>query len=157
VEASHISQGGSNGAVTSRNHKDDESESSGELETMENTKDFSRGGSVNLPELLERLENDRELLRDLLTIFKEDFPVRLQALQDAVAHQDLKRATVESHSLKGMLANLAVTKAAAAAAQLEELAHAGIQSSIDDALAAFEQEVQGLLPEMESYMVEVQT
>jgi HPt (histidine-containing phosphotransfer) domain-containing protein len=124
---------------------------------MENAGDCSQRGRVNLPELLERLDNDRELLRDLLTIFKGDFPLRLLALQEAVAHQDLKRAATESHALKGMLANMAVTKAAAAAAQVEELAHGGVQSSIDDALAAFQREVEGLLPEMESYMAEVQT
>jgi hypothetical protein len=28
----------------------------------------------NLTELLERIENDQELLRELLNIFKEDFP-----------------------------------------------------------------------------------
>ena len=35
-------------------------------------------------ELLARVENDRELLRDLLTIFKEEFPLQLRALREAV-------------------------------------------------------------------------
>jgi len=35
-------------------------------------------------ELLARVENDRELLRDLLTIFKEDFPRQLLTLREAV-------------------------------------------------------------------------
>jgi hypothetical protein len=53
-----------------------------------------------------------------------------------------------------MLSNFAVTKAAAAIARLEQLARAGEISSLRDALAAFEKEVQGLLPEMESYLAE---
>ena len=123
---------------------------------MEKSQNISQGSSVNLPELLSRLDNDRELLHDLLTIFKDDFPGHLQALQEAVARQDMKQTAVVSHTLKGMLSNLAVTRAAAAAAQLEQFAHDGANASLQQALAAFEQEVQGLLPEMETYMAEVQ-
>jgi two-component system, sensor histidine kinase and response regulator len=110
--------------------------------------------SVNLGELLARVDNDRELLCDLLSIFKREFPDQLTSLQTAVAGNDAAQAARVSHTLKGMLANLAVTKAAASASRLERLARAGENSSLGDALAAFEKEVQGLLPEMESYMAE---
>jgi HPt (histidine-containing phosphotransfer) domain-containing protein len=122
---------------------------------MEEVQNFSQNARVNLPELLSRVDNDRELLCDLLTIFKEDFPRHLRALQEAVASQDLKQITIVSHTLKGMLANLAVARAATAVARLEELAHEGVGAAIQEALAAFELEVQGLLPEMETYMAEV--
>ncbi len=118
------------------------------------TKGTAPGHRVNLPELLARLDDDRELLRDLLSIFKEDFPGHLQALREAVERQDMKQAMVVSHTLKGMLANLAVTKAAASAAQLEQLAAGGREVPLKEALAAFEGEVEGLLPEMETYMAE---
>lgn len=120
---------------------------------MEKVQNCSQNARVNLPELLSRVDNDRELLCDLLTIFKEDFPRHLRGLQEAVASQDLKQTMIVSHTLKGMLANLAVTRAAAAVAQLEELAHEG--AATQQALALFELEVQGLLPEMETYMAEV--
>lgn len=120
---------------------------------MEKVQNCSQNARVNLPELLSRVDNDRELLCDLLTIFKEDFPRHLRGLQEAVANQDLKQTMIVSHTLKGMLANLAVTRAAAAVAQLEELAHEG--AATQQALALFELEVQGLLPEMETYMAEV--
>ncbi len=110
--------------------------------------------SVNLSELLARVDNDRELLRDLLSIFKREFPDHLTSLQNAVAGNDAVQAARISHTLKGMLANLAVTKAAASASRLERLARAGEISSLGDALATFEKEVAGLLPEMESYMAE---
>ena len=110
--------------------------------------------SVNLGELLARVDNDRELLCDLLSIFKREFPDQLTSLQTAVAGNDAALAARVSHTLKGMLANLAVTKAAASANRLERLARAGEISSLRDALAAFEKDVQGLLPEMESYMAE---
>src|SRR5882724_7596881 len=124
---------------------------------MEKLQNCSQNGRVDLLELLARLDNDRELLRDLVTIFKEDFPRHLLALQDAVAGQDMKQITMVSHTLRGMLSNLAVTKAAAAAGQLEELARSGAGASIPETLAAFEREVQGLLPEMETYIAEVRS
>jgi len=121
---------------------------------MQETKGPAPGNRINLPELLARLDDDRELLRDLLSTFKEDFPGHLQALREAVERQDMKQATVVSHTLKGMLSNLAVTKAAATAAQLEHLASGGREVPLKEALAAFEREVEGLLPEMKTYMAE---
>jgi HPt (histidine-containing phosphotransfer) domain-containing protein len=122
---------------------------------MDKARDMSQGDSINFPELLSRVDNDRELLLDLFAIFKDDFPRHLQALQDAVSRDDMKQIATVSHTLKGMLLNLAVTRAAKGAAQLEELAHSGENISVRNALAAFEMEVQGLLPEMEAYTAEV--
>lgn len=110
--------------------------------------------SVNLPELLARVGNDRELLRDLISIFKEEFPRDLKSLRDAVTRSDSAEVVSVSHTLKGMLSNLAVSRAAAAAARLEQLARLGERVSFPDAFAAFEREVHGLLMEMENYMAE---
>jgi len=112
----------------------------------------TESASVNLSELLARVDHDRALLCELLSIFKREFPDQLASLQKAVAGNDAAQAARISHMLKGMLANLAVTKAADSASRLERLARAGEIASLGDALAGFEKEVQGLLPEMESYM-----
>jgi HPt (histidine-containing phosphotransfer) domain-containing protein len=122
---------------------------------MEKVRNHSQRSRVDLPELLNRVDNDRELLHDLLTIFKEEFPRHLQALHDAVTSQDMTQTRVVSHTLKGMLSNLAVTGAATAAAQLEQLADDGAKASLQEAFTAFELQVQGLLPEMETHMAEV--
>jgi HPt (histidine-containing phosphotransfer) domain-containing protein len=122
---------------------------------MDKAHSVSQASRVNLPELLSRVDNDRELLLDLLTIFKEEFPRLLQTLHDAVALQDLKQTSAVSHTLKGMLLNMSIPRAAAAAALLERLAQEETKTSVPEAFAAFEMEVQGLLPEMESCMGEV--
>jgi hypothetical protein len=54
------------------------------------------------------------------------------------------------------LSNLAVNRAAAAAGYLEQLAREGAKAALPEAFAAFENEVHGLLPEMETYIVEVE-
>ncbi len=112
----------------------------------------SEASCVNWTELLARVDNDRELLCDLLSIFKREFPEHLRALRNAVAGNDFALTVRVSHTLKGMLANMAVTKAADYASHLERLARAGDIASLSGAFDAFEKEVQGLLPEMETYM-----
>ena len=114
----------------------------------------SEASCVNWSELLARVDNDRELLCDLLSIFKREFPEHLQALRNAVACNDSALAARVSHTLKGMLANMAVTKAADYASRLERLARAGEIASLGGAFDVFEKEVQGLLPEMENYTAE---
>jgi HPt (histidine-containing phosphotransfer) domain-containing protein len=122
---------------------------------MEKTKSCSQGARVDLAELLIRLDDDRELLRDLVIIFRDDFPRLSGALQQAVECQDMKNISILSHTLKGMLATLAVTRAASAAAQLEQMALAGVSAPVEEAFRAFELEVDGLLTEMETYVAVV--
>jgi len=111
--------------------------------------------AVNFSELLARVDNDRDLLRDLLAIFKDEFPGYLKSLGEAVTRKDALQTASVSHTLKGMLANLAASRAAASASQLEQLARVADLASLPAAFAEFEREVRGLLPEMEHYMSEV--
>jgi HPt (histidine-containing phosphotransfer) domain-containing protein len=122
---------------------------------MEKVQKYSQRPRLDMPELLNRVDNDRELVHDLLAIFKEEFPPQLQALHDAVASEDMTQTRVVSHTLKGMLSNLSITGAAKAAGKLEQLAHDGTKASLQEAFTAFELQVQGLLPEMETHMAEV--
>ena len=112
--------------------------------------------AVNFAELLARVEDDRELLRDLLLIFKQEFPRHLQALQEAVSRGESAQVASVSHTLKGMLANLGATPAAVCAAELEQIARAKDTASLAKALVPLEHETKRLLPEMEAYLLEAQ-
>jgi HPt (histidine-containing phosphotransfer) domain-containing protein len=126
-----------------------------ELITM-NEKEQGLSESVwNVAELLERVDNDQELLRELLAIFKEDFPESFQSLKTAVTSGDLKSASRLSHTLKGMLSSLGATRAAAAASRLEALSSTEETAPLRDALNSLESEADRLLPELEAYMPEV--
>ncbi len=106
-------------------------------------------------ELLARVDNDRELLHDLLTIFKEEFPRHLQALREAVDSGDGKRVAAAAHTLKGMFLNLAASQAAAAAGRLEEMGCSGEASGFQEAFLAFERDAMTLLPQLDACMAEV--
>jgi HPt (histidine-containing phosphotransfer) domain-containing protein len=110
---------------------------------------------INVGELLARVENDRELMRDLFSIFKEEFPERYQALREAVDSLDARRVTTEAHTLKGMLANLAAAEAAGAAAELERLARNGETAKLRESLRNFECMADELARQVDSFTAEV--
>jgi HPt (histidine-containing phosphotransfer) domain-containing protein len=110
------------------------------------------GSAFNFADLLDRVENDRELLRDLLAIFKQDSPRHLLSLKEAVLHLEMKQVQASSHTLKGMLSNLSMDRAADAAANLEQMGRHGERAGLKDALTLLEQEVADLIPMVDSYL-----
>jgi HPt (histidine-containing phosphotransfer) domain-containing protein len=110
---------------------------------------------INTKELLARVENDRDLMRDLLSIFKEEFPQHHRALQEAVQNLDAARVAAEAHTLKGMLSNLAIHEAAGAASRLENIGRSGETEKLGAALGTFDKIVEEVLAQLESYMAEV--
>jgi HPt (histidine-containing phosphotransfer) domain-containing protein len=121
---------------------------------MQNPVQNTAGLAVNFAELLERVENDHELLGDLLTIFKRDFPRHRDSLIEAIARAEMKQVETSSHTLKGMFSSLAMTRAAAAAAHLEQMGRNRERAGLEDALAHLEHELASLLPELDAYLKE---
>jgi HPt (histidine-containing phosphotransfer) domain-containing protein len=113
--------------------------------------------STSLDELLTRVEHDRELLRELVDIFKADLPKQMFALRYAISRADLVACERSSHALKGMLLGLTAKRAAAAAARLEQLARARDAEALSSALVALDNEVALLVPELESHLAKVQS
>jgi len=125
---------------------------------MKKAKEIPSEPAWNQAELLERADDDQELIRELLTIFKEDFPRTIQSLESAVAGGNMKNTASLSHGLKGMLSNLGAGRAAGAAARLEVLAAGGEKASLVDvqnALKGLEREGACLMAELDVYMTEV--
>lgn len=110
---------------------------------------------IDFEELLERTENDRELMRDLLTIFKEEFPQRLEALSEAVASLNAAKVVLEAHALKGMLSNLAAIEAAAAVAELERFGRNNETSRFPESFSHFEVIAKELSRQVKASMTEV--
>jgi HPt (histidine-containing phosphotransfer) domain-containing protein len=110
---------------------------------------------LNLSELLARVENDCELLRELIGIAKVEIPSLLSLLCEAVAQADVKNIETSGHTLKGMLLHLAATRAAAAAGRLEQLGRSGDTATLRSAVAILESEVARLMPELEACMANI--
>jgi two-component system, sensor histidine kinase and response regulator len=110
---------------------------------------------IDVTELLARVGDDRDLIRDLLLIFREEFPAHLQAMRDAVNSMDAEKVAAEAHALKGMLSNLAANPAAAAAARLEQLGRNREVSQFQEAFGSFEEISKELLLQLDVCMAEV--
>lgn len=99
---------------------------------------------MNLPDLLARVENDRELLAELFLMLQEELPRLQSALHHALDAADQPSAASAAHALKGLLANMSMEKGASLAATIETASRAGDMSVIENAGAAFELEMAGL-------------
>ena len=119
---------------------------------MANQKDLFSECAVDFPDLLTRVDNDRELVRELFDMFKKEFPHLLKSLREYVRCGDMGGVETTSHTLKGMLASLSVTRASAAAARLEQIGRSEDRSKLVEALTNFEHEATGLLSELDAYL-----
>jgi HPt (histidine-containing phosphotransfer) domain-containing protein len=73
----------------------------------------------NRQELMERLDNDQDFLRELLGIFRIDSVANLQNAKSAMEGGDMPGLMRSAHTLKGMLRNLSMNHAAEIAHVLE--------------------------------------
>jgi HPt (histidine-containing phosphotransfer) domain-containing protein len=117
--------------------------------------DNSAAAHWNIQDLLERLDNDRAFLCELLTIFRQDSETSMSTAKQALTVKDLRGLERAAHTLKGMMRNLAMDHSADVAGNLETAAREG---KIEAAVALFKQlehAMQQLLPEVDAQLAEV--
>lgn len=112
---------------------------------------------VNLPELLDRVEGDEDLLRELLVLFQEDLPGSRDAMQIAIDRGDLGEIERAAHKLKGMLANLSAKSTVLLAAEIEATARAGNTLKIPELVSAFEAQITAFSVALDSFMASAST
>lgn len=80
---------------------------------------------VDISAALRWVDDDRELLAELIEIFLEDCPQRLQELDHAVKEGNASGVRQAAHSLKGMVTGFDANSAHGLAAEMEGLGKAG--------------------------------
>ncbi|MFT4114518.1 response regulator [Silvibacterium sp.] len=110
--------------------------------------------SIDVSQLLDRIDDDRALLADLNEIFRADYPNHIKMLQRAIDDRNAADVQRIGHMMKGALSNLSATRAAELAAHLEEMGKggqlAGTQVLLDDLakeLVSVQQVLDYLCPE----------
>ena len=93
---------------------------------------------IDLKDFMERVQDDKELLLELLDIFQEDFVGKRQSLNEALQTKDLNKIKEVAHSLKGASGNISAKEMHANFIRLEQLAKtsdfvqmSGVLQSID--------------------------
>jgi len=108
---------------------------------MTHAKNATRDSGVDLPELLARVEYDRNFLREIFELFREEFPPLNVALHEAVKCGNLVEIRVVAHTMTGMLASLSFTKASASAMRIGRMARENKPQDIPDEIARLERNV----------------
>ena len=119
-------------------------------------RDGSLQDAMDLQELLIRVDNDRDLVIELIAIFKKKYPPLLLLLQESIACQDTNRVETTSHALRGMLSCLSASRAVALAKRLEQMGRDGKTWEMTDLLTLFENELANLMPELDEYSTKVE-
>ena len=90
---------------------------------------------IDISQLLDRIEDDRALLGELVELFRDDYPMHLQAAQKAIDEHNPDELERAGHTLKGALGNLSAKQASALALDLEMMGKANelgnSQSTLD--------------------------
>jgi signal transduction histidine kinase/ActR/RegA family two-component response regulator/HPt (histidine-containing phosphotransfer) domain-containing protein len=97
------------------------------------------GPVLDAEALLRRLDGDRDLLRDLATMFHEDGPIYLSRVRSALLDRDGAAVAGALHTLRGAAGNFAAGEVVAIARQLETLATTNNFGSVEAQLRALEQ------------------
>ncbi len=101
--------------------------------------------SLNVNELMERIDHDTELLAELAEIFRGDYPVQLAGARRALDDQDPEALRRYAHALKGALGNLAAKSASCLAASLEDMGKTGDLGDAEMTLAQLQAELQSVV------------
>jgi CheY-like chemotaxis protein len=111
--------------------------------------------SVNVDELLERLDGDRVFLAELTELFRADYPRQVRAIHEAIQRNDASGVKQASHALKGALSNLAASEAREVAARLERLGASGDLGTARTSLQELEKELSRTMESLDALCQEI--
>ena len=100
--------------------------------------------ALDEPALLDRLNGDEHLLRELIEVFEADCPRMQESIKNAIAAGDTSALRIAAHKLKGSVANFSAHEAHAAALRLENLARQQNLRATPGAAAALDKELNRL-------------
>ncbi|MEM7456688.1 MAG: response regulator [Planctomycetota bacterium] len=100
----------------------------------------------------ETVGGDRNLLRDLISVFLEDRERMVADIQSAIETQNAKELRVSAHSLKGALNHLGARQAADIALALEETGSSGTTDGAPQKLTSFLESLKMVVKEFEKFL-----
>jgi HPt (histidine-containing phosphotransfer) domain-containing protein len=99
------------------------------------------GAAMEGKALLEYLDNDPQLLREVIGVFLADCPQRIAELRTAVMARNLVQIVSASHALRGSVGTFGAKKAIEAARELESIGRQEKLKGIEEAFSALEREL----------------
>ena len=122
-----------------------------ELETIEvdtvqvdTPRETAVEGPIDAADLLARVNGDRELLAELVELFRGDYPKLLEEIRSALGRGDAEALRHAAHTLKGAVGNFSAESAVEAARNLEDIGREDDLSGAEAAVHTLEQELEQL-------------
>jgi HPt (histidine-containing phosphotransfer) domain-containing protein len=94
--------------------------------------------------LLERLDGDEEIFKEIIETFLEDAPNQIEKLKKALQEADANRVERQAHLLKGAALNIGGNGLQAAARELEVAGNKGDLTKAQSLVATLDQEFEKL-------------
>ena len=111
----------------------------------------ANGGAFDLQSAVEQLAGDQELLQELVRVFLDEWPHWRQQMSDAALAADGPTLRRLGHTLKGSMAQFALSAAREAAARLEAL-DAGDARQVEEICGQLVAEIDRALPKLETFV-----
>jgi PAS domain S-box-containing protein len=109
---------------------------------------------LNWDKALESVAGDRELLRELASIFLATYPQWMSKLREALAGRDSAGLRRLAHTLKGSVAQFRADEVGRAAGRLETMGDKGDLAGAAEALTVLEGEMRRLQPVLRAFVAE---
>ena len=111
-----------------------------------------RSGRVDLAALLDQFGGLREVLREVIEVYLDRYPLMVDEVRRAVAFRDTALLGRTAHTLKGAVCTFGVGAVTEAAAALERAGKCGDLSRIDEMYARLDIEVDQLRTELQNLL-----
>lgn len=92
-----------------------------------------------MEDVLERVQDDRELLMELLEIFEEDCCEKRKLLEESIEKNDFEQIREIVHSIRGAAGNISAKAVQATCAQIEQWAEEQNMTSIKEIKGSLDQ------------------
>ncbi len=110
---------------------------------------------IDIEEFLERVQEDKELLFELLEIFTEDFGEKRELLSTAVAGKDYEQIRGIAHSIKGASGNISAKVLRTICVTLEDMGKNNNLDGIEDLLVNLDKSFEHLTARIEEVKKEL--
>ena len=107
-------------------------------------------GIINLPELMDIMDHDMELVRECFSDFLSDWPAIFVEIKEAGQTGNSEDLHQAAHKLKGMLKYLCAETAARAAMDVEVAGREHTLENLDEKISLLGRECQALVRYIES-------
>jgi len=110
---------------------------------------------IDLPEFLERVQDDKELLLELLDIFSADFKEKRVGLEAAIKSKNSEEVRNIAHSLKGATGNISAKPMRESFSLIEEKARGNDLSGMEEQLPTLDEQFVSLETRIEQLKQEL--